>query len=320
MKIAFVGKGGSGKTTLSSLFSRHLAGQGHPVLAIDADINQHMALALGAPPEVAHSVPPLGLEINRVKEYLRGDNPLISSNGAMAKTTPPGRGSRLVRVDEQNPVYDHFVREIDGVRFMATGPFSEDDLGIKCYHSKVGAVELLLSHMADGTDEYAVVDMTAGADSFASGMFTKFDMTFLVAEPTTRGLSVYRQYQDYAKDYDVPLAVIGNKIEDADDEAFLRNEVGDALLASFGRSKFVRAMEKGRHLDLSELEPENLAVLETMKSHADSQPKDWDKFYRHTVEFHIKNAKSWASASAGEDLTKQVDPEFSLADAVLSTR
>jgi cellulose biosynthesis protein BcsQ len=43
MKIAFAGKGGSGKTTLSSLFVRHLAAQGLPVVAIDADINQHLA-------------------------------------------------------------------------------------------------------------------------------------------------------------------------------------------------------------------------------------------------------------------------------------
>ena len=40
MKIAFAGKGGSGKTTLSSLFTRHLAAQGLSVVAIDADINQ----------------------------------------------------------------------------------------------------------------------------------------------------------------------------------------------------------------------------------------------------------------------------------------
>src|ERR1700722_2105486 len=42
MKIAFPGKGGSGKTPLSSLFVRHLTAQGLPVVAIDADINQHL--------------------------------------------------------------------------------------------------------------------------------------------------------------------------------------------------------------------------------------------------------------------------------------
>ena len=48
MKIAFAGKGGSGKTTLSSLFVQYLAARGLPVVAIDADINQHLAEALDA--------------------------------------------------------------------------------------------------------------------------------------------------------------------------------------------------------------------------------------------------------------------------------
>jgi CO dehydrogenase maturation factor len=47
MRIAFVGKGGSGKTTSAAMFSRYLAAQDVPVLAIDADINQHLAKALG---------------------------------------------------------------------------------------------------------------------------------------------------------------------------------------------------------------------------------------------------------------------------------
>ena len=35
--------------------------------------------------------------------------------------------------------------------------------------------------------------MTAGSDSFASGLFTRFDLAFLIAEPTRKGVSVYRQ-------------------------------------------------------------------------------------------------------------------------------
>lgn len=73
------------------------------------------------------------------------------------------------------------------VRLLATGAFTEEDLGVACYHSKVGAVELLLNHLLDGPGEYLVTDMTAGSDSFASGLFTRFDLTFLVAEPTRKG-------------------------------------------------------------------------------------------------------------------------------------
>jgi CO dehydrogenase maturation factor len=51
----------------------------------------------------------------------------------------------------------------------------------------------MLNHLVDGPGEYVVVDMTAGADSFASGLFTRFDATFLVCEPTLRSVGVYRQ-------------------------------------------------------------------------------------------------------------------------------
>jgi hypothetical protein len=99
-----------------------------------------------------------------------------------------------------------------------------------CYHSKTGAVELLLNHLFDEAGEYVVVEMTTGADSFASGLFTRFDLTVLVAEPTLRAVSVHRQYRAYAAGFDVPIVVVGNKVEDAADEAFLREAVGDDLI------------------------------------------------------------------------------------------
>ncbi|MGH3250776.1 MAG: ATP-binding protein, partial [Trebonia sp.] len=164
MKIAFAGKGGSGKTTLSSLFVRHLAAGGLPVVAIDADINQHLADALGAgEPE------PMGAHLPAIKEYLRGSNPRISSAEAMIKTTPPGHGSRLLRTAGPDPVHALGVTAPCGALLLATGPFEDDDLGVSCYHAKTGAVELYLNHLVDGPGEYVVVDCTAGADSFASG-------------------------------------------------------------------------------------------------------------------------------------------------------
>ncbi|GAA4569760.1 ATP-binding protein [Planotetraspora kaengkrachanensis] len=307
MRVAFVGKGGSGKTTLSSLFARYAAQRG-PVVAVDADINQHLGLVLGA----TATPEPLGSMVTEIKEYLRGDNPLIRDAASMVKTTPPGRGSRLVRLDD--PFFPSVP--VEGLSLMVTGPFAEDDLGVACYHSKVGAVELYLNHLVDGPGEYVVVDMTAGADSFASGLFTRFDLTFLVAEPTRQGVSVYRQYQEYAADFDVPVAVVGNKVQSPDDVRFLRDQVGDDLLTWFEHSGAVRGMEQGRPFTLADLEPANRRSLATLADRLDAQPKDWEKFGRQAGEFHLRNALAWANRATGEDLAAQIDPGFVYGPAV----
>ncbi|MFI7318220.1 ATP-binding protein [Streptomyces venezuelae] len=325
MKIAFVGKGGSGKTTLSSLFIRHLASTGAPVIAVDADINQHLGPALGLDEAEAAELPALGARLPLIKEYLRGSNPRIASADTMIKTTPPGEGSRLLRVREDNPVFDACARTVElddaTVRLMVTGQFTEADLGVACYHSKTGAVELCLNHLVDGRDEYAVVDMTAGSDSFASGMFTRFDMTFLVAEPTKKGVSVYRQYKEYARDFGVSLAVVGNKVQGQDDVDFLRQEVGDDLLVTVGHSDWVRAMEKGRPPRFELLEEENRRSLRALQATVDAsyERRDWERYTSQMVHFHLKNAQSWGNERTGADLAAQVDPDFVLRERMTAT-
>ncbi|MFF3751909.1 ATP-binding protein [Streptomyces sp. NPDC002018] len=343
MRVAFAGKGGSGKTTLSALFSRHLARSGAPVLAIDGDINQHLADALGAGapdsgqdgsrmggsrmggPRVGGSrvggspeggsagdgsftAPPLSAHLGEIKDTLRGENPLIGSREAMIKTTPPGRGSTLLRLLGDDPVHTRHVQEVGGVPLMVTGEFDESDLGVACYHSKLGAVELYLNHLVDGPGEYVVVDMTAGADAFASGLFTRFDLTVLVAEPTRKGVSVHRQYRDHAREFGIPLAVVGNKVTGEDDLLFLKEHVGDDLLTHCEQSSFVRAQEQGRAR--GDLEAHNRHALDVMRSALDARTKDWAAFQKHAVEFHLRNARAWANQATGIDLATQIDPDF----------
>jgi CO dehydrogenase maturation factor len=318
VKIAFVGKGGAGKTTLAALFTRHLAAQGRTVLAIDADINQNLAAALGQDVDAAALRPTLGEHLNEIKEYLRGINPRISSADTMVKTTPPGRGSRLLTVTGDSPVHRLFTRTPEGVWLAATGGFAESDLGVACYHSKVGAVELILNHLVDADDEYVLVDMTAGADAFASGLFTRFDRTFVVCEPTVRAVGVWRQYLDYAADYDVAISVVGNKVTDEVDEQFLRRQVGGDLLGCFGLSQHVRAAEQGHGGPIGELEPATRAVLDEMQAAVDVTARDWPRFTRQAVHFHLRNAQAWANAKTGQDLTAQVDRQFVLGPEALA--
>ena len=201
---------------------------------------------------------------------------------------------------------------------MATGPFSEDDLGVSCYHSKTGAVELYLNHLVDGPGEYVVVDCTAGADSFASGLFTRFDLTFLVAEPTRKGVGVYRQWSEYAAGYDVALAVVGNKVQHAAGRglpARARSAATCWPASAMNPRSGPWSRAAGSAWPTSSRGPARRCG--TLQDAVDAQVKDWATFTRQAVEFHLRNARAWANAATGEDLAAQVDPGFALSSAVL---
>lgn len=314
MRIAFVGKGGSGKTTLSALFIRELTRLGRPVVAIDADINQHLGSALGLGPERLDGLTPMSAMLPEIKEYLRGSNPRIASADEMVKTTPPGHGSRLIRFADASPLDEWCSLPLDGelagARLMVTGAFAEQDLGVACYHSKVGAAELYLNHLVDGPGQYCVLDMTAGADAFASGLFTRFDITFLVVEPTRKSVSVYRQYTDYAAEYGISVRVVGNKVVDDEDVAFLREEIGDVLVGWMGDSRYVRALDRGQQPEFATFEPAGFELLSRMLAVVDGSMRDNARMTSLAHLFHTKNALAWANRAAGTDVALQIDPEY----------
>jgi CO dehydrogenase maturation factor len=113
------------------------------------------------------------------------------------------------------------------------------------------------------------------------------------------------------------VSVVGNKVADATDEAFLRDQVGAGLLACVGVSRHVRAAEQGHPGPISELEPANRAVLDTLRSTVDTTPRDWARFTSQAVRFHLRNAAAWANDRTGEDLAGQVDPDFVLGPPAL---
>ncbi len=47
MKVAVIGKGGSGKTTTAAVLARTLARDGRTVLALDCDSNPNLGISLG---------------------------------------------------------------------------------------------------------------------------------------------------------------------------------------------------------------------------------------------------------------------------------
>jgi len=304
MRIAFVGKGGSGKTTISSLFAQFVASQGATVLALDADINQHLADAL----EVKEALPSMGDGLPAIKQHLVGANTRFTA-ATMHKTTPPGHGSRFVSLDQSDWFMQAFTRRSNGVAVGGAGVIPEENIGVKCYHGLNGAVELVLGHMLDKKDEYVVVDMTAGADAFSSSLFAKVDVIVLVAEPTLKSLSVYKQFKDNLKGFAIPLLVVANKIADDDDLAFVTQHVG-AIQVVIPPSSYVKRRERGEVLGVDAIDPPLRAALEKLQESVDATERDWHALEQRSHVMHRKNADSWM----GVEVKDHIDTAFSLHD------
>lgn len=309
MKIAFVGKGGSGKSTAATLCSHYLARHNAYVLAIDADINQHFGTLLGVTLDEMKALPSLGHEIAHVRSYVQGTNMRIKSPSHFRMTTPPATGSMAVRPRHDDPLLSRYIVKKNGVNFATTGEFEMSDVGMICYHGKTMATEIVLNHLADATDEYVIVDMTAGADAFSTGIFLKFDMIILVVEPTAQSLSVYNQYKEHGKEYSLNINVVGNKIENQDDENFIKNYVGEAYLGSLPYTKEIRNLEKGLGVSPALME-EISPVMETLKRKLDATPKNWNKFYTDLVTLHKKHSASWLNSSFQTNFEDQIDEQF----------
>jgi len=77
MKIAIIGKGGSGKTTLAATLSRLFAWHGFSVLAIDSDPNPNLGVALGVSEQALAALRPLPHSILEQRTNASGSTEVV---------------------------------------------------------------------------------------------------------------------------------------------------------------------------------------------------------------------------------------------------
>lgn len=311
MRIAFCGKGGSGKTSIASLFIRYLAAAGEEVLAIDGDINQHLSSAIGLDPAKVRALPRLGQEASILRHYVRGTNGRINLNHFI-ESTPAGLGSNFITFAGNDPVSERFILREGNLRFLAVGGHDDNDMGTTCYHKFTGAEGILLNHLLDAEHEFVVGDKCAGVDPFASsGLASRYDAIYLVLEPTLKSLGVYEQASQYAKPFRIRLFIIANKITSPEDLAFIEEKTGQKALCAFGNLKAIRDLEKGRDYKIGDLEETTVQNLRIMMETAKALgQRDWTHYMEVGKQFHKRAADGWANSKYGYDIMNQVDPDF----------
>jgi CO dehydrogenase maturation factor len=135
MKIAISGKGGVGKTTLAALLINYYRNQGKKVLAVDADPDANLAMALGVP-DPENLVP-----LSQMKEMIaeRTDSK-PGSMGGFFKFNP--------KVDD---IPEKYARQIDGIKLIIMGGVKKGGSGCVCPESVL--LRTLVTHMVLLRDE-----------------------------------------------------------------------------------------------------------------------------------------------------------------------
>ena len=208
MKLAITGKGGVGKTTLSSTLARLYADEGRCVLAADVDPDANLGLALGLSQEEVDEIVPISKMRQLAKERTGAsdDNRFYKLNPYVAD------------------IPEKFSKDINGVKLLVMGTVDVGGTGCVCPEHVM--LKSILSALTYRKDDVVIMDMEAGLEHLGRGTAANMDEFLVVIEPGARSVQTYRNVKRLAKDLGVKrVRVVANKIRDEQDEEFIRNSI-----------------------------------------------------------------------------------------------
>lgn len=220
MRVAFVGKGGVGKSSLAGTFARALAATGERVLALDSDPMPGMAFSLGMPQSDA------GLPDDAVEEY-----------------DDEGRRRFRLRAGLTGPdaVELYSARAPDGVRFLQLGKARGPRWNNTRQHF---GFQRVLDDLPAG--EWSVVGDLPGGTRQPFMTWGRYADTFLVVvEPTPASLLTGRRLARLSGAEQAPrVLAIANKVREAGDADRVATGTGLPLLGAVPLDPAVGAADR----------------------------------------------------------------------------
>ncbi|MBW3611448.1 MAG: hypothetical protein KY438_07955 [Actinobacteria bacterium] len=251
MRVAFVGKGGAGKSAIAGTFARLLARRGQPVLAIDSDPLPGLAFSLGLD---------------------RDDAPLPDEAIEDRPEDEEGPRYRLrAGLSAADAVDRYAATAPDGVRFLQFGKIRTDPRTL--FRSQITFRQIIKELPEDRW--HLVGDLPGGTRQAFTGWGGYAETYLVVVEPMAKSLLSARRLARLALAGDRPVRVlaVANKVSEPGDAELVARRSGLEVVASVPlEPAFADAERSGRApLDVV---PDSGAIgaVSSLVEHLDRQP------------------------------------------------
>lgn len=194
MKITVCGKGGCGKSTVTSLLAKALARRGKEVLVIDSDESNYGL----------HRQ--LGMELPGDFTGYFGGKETVLNDMTLSKFTHQFFQETWTMKD----IPENYYNLKDGVKLMVSGKIHQANEGCSCAMGTV--MTQFIQNLRLTNDQFALLDMEAGVEHFGRGIDNGVDLVLMIVDPSYESLQLSKKIGELAESIRKPFYYVFNKV------------------------------------------------------------------------------------------------------------
>ncbi len=233
MKVLVCGKGGSGKSTISTLIAKALQKKGFNVMLIDADesnLGLHRLMGAESP--------------TILMDNLGGKK---SFKQSLNNTFSDENNSFLKEKITFNEIMGETVSRANDIKLVAIGKIHESGEGCACPMGVLS--KMILSRLVMGDKDVVIIDSSAGVEHFGRGVDRECDLILGVVDPSFDSFLLAEKISKMADNARIDNFFILNKVDD---------RVADLMNANIDQAKIVAKIPQYDSLFKESLEGKEL--------------------------------------------------------------
>ena len=233
MKISICGKGGCGKSSITTLLAKEFAKKGYNVLVIDGDesnLSLHKLLGMDLPKDFIEYLGGRKEFMKKLREKMDGKEVELFEGEISIASLPK-----------------EYLVEKDNIKLLAIGKIHDFGEGCAC---PMGALlREFLKSLKLNDKEVVIVDTEAGIEHFGRGVEGGCDVIIAIIDPTYESIRLSKKIEEIGEKLGKKVYFIVNKVDDETKDLILENINKDKVIAVIPNNKeIMRCGLKGEEL------------------------------------------------------------------------